>query len=61
MTEHQSQGNEVIDGGIVHRCSCGWVSRPCFSNMLASLEGMNHRDATSHLSSEDERRANAHT
>lgn len=42
---HQSIGNEVTPDGIVHRCSCGWVSRPCFSNMIASLEGQEHRDA----------------
>lgn len=43
---HQSLGNEVTPDGIVHRCSCGWVSRPCFSNMIASIEGQDHREAT---------------
>jgi hypothetical protein len=42
---HQSLGNEVTPDGIVHRCSCGWVSRPCFSNMIASVEGQDHRAA----------------
>jgi hypothetical protein len=44
---HQSLGNEVTPEGIVHRCSCGWVSRPCFSNAVASNEGQDHRDAAS--------------
>lgn len=43
--EHASLGNEVTPDGIVHRCSCGWVSRPCFSNMVASNLGADHREA----------------
>lgn len=43
--EHTSKGNTATDSGIVHTCSCGWVSRPCFSNAIASVEGMNHRDS----------------
>ncbi len=42
--EHRSMGNEAVEGGIVNRCTCGWVSRPCFSNSIASIEGQNHRD-----------------
>ncbi len=42
--EHKSLGNEVVKGGIIHRCSCGWVSRECFSNGAASCLGMDHRD-----------------
>ncbi len=42
--QHKSNGNEVVEGGIVHRCSCGWTSRPCLSNAIASLEGMDHRE-----------------
>lgn len=48
MSDHNSLGNEVIPGeGIVHRCSCGWVSRPCFSNAVASNLGTDHREAAS--------------
>lgn len=43
MKEHTGH-NEVRDGGVVHICSCGWVSRPCFSSAVASGEGMDHRD-----------------
>jgi hypothetical protein len=45
--QHKSEGNEVTADGIVHRCSCGWVSRACFSNMIASSLGMAHREAQS--------------
>lgn len=44
MTEHVGLHNEVRDGGIVHVCSCGWISRPCFSSIIASNEGQDHRD-----------------
>lgn len=44
MTEHRSFGNEVVEGGIVHHCSCGWTSRKCFSNGVASLVGEEHRE-----------------
>jgi hypothetical protein len=43
--KHEGLFNEVVTGGIVHRCSCGWVSRPCFSNAIASNEGADHREA----------------
>lgn len=42
--EHVTNGNETTAGGIVHRCSCGWISRPCFSNATATLEGIAHRE-----------------
>lgn len=43
-TKQKHKGhNEVRENGIVHVCSCGWVSRPCFSSMIASVEGMRHR------------------
>ena len=41
--KHESAGNEVTADGIVHRCSCGWVSPPCFSNAAASCLGIDHR------------------
>jgi len=45
--EHKSMGNTVTDDGIVHRCSCGWISRSCFSNAIASIEGEAHRESVS--------------
>ncbi len=38
--------NEITKEGIVHVCSCGWRSRPCFSSMVASCEGIDHREKT---------------
>lgn len=46
MVECESMGNEVTLTGIVHRCSCGWVSRPCFSNAVAPVLGAEHRAGT---------------
>jgi hypothetical protein len=46
---HASMGNEVTPKGIVHRCSCGWVSPPCFSNLIASVQGQEHREAAGRL------------
>ena len=63
--EHQSQGNEVVrdvDGtGIVHTCSCGWKSPKCFSNAMASVLGMEHRDNAPKLTEDDARTAAIHT
>lgn len=61
MTEHRSMGNEVVKGGIIHKCSCGWVSRPCFSNMTASALGMDHRDEYVKITPGDEVRLRGHT
>lgn len=44
MDEHKGH-NEIRDDGVVHVCSCGWVSRPCFSSAIASCEGMDHRES----------------
>lgn len=63
--EHTSRGNEMVRSetgtGIVHTCSCGWQSRPCFSNAMASVLGMEHRDQALHLTEEDLHRVQAHT
>jgi hypothetical protein len=50
MTEHHVGHNEVREGGVVHVCSCGWESRPCFSSAVASNEGADHRELKSRLS-----------
>lgn len=44
LMPHQGLCNEVIPGGVIHRCSCGWISRPWFSGMLASADGERHRE-----------------
>lgn len=43
-------GHKLIDdtlvveaNGIVARCECGWVSRPYFSGLVASLEFAHHQ------------------
>ncbi len=41
--EHKSLGNYVEEDGVVNKCSCGWVSRPCFSPAIATIEGRKHR------------------
>lgn len=45
-TEHKLIDATLVrePGGIVARCICGWVSRPCFSSMVASNEFQTHRD-----------------
>lgn len=47
--DHQPEGNHVVVGGIVHICTCGWRSRPWFSNMLASAAGEAHREGMERL------------
>lgn len=37
----------VVEGtgpskGVYAKCTCGWVSRPCFSGMIASIEFDDH-------------------
>jgi len=50
--EHNGH-NEVVDGGVVHVCSCGWISRKCFSPAIASCEGMDHREKAEGAKDED--------
>lgn len=52
--KHVSLGNERVDGGIVNRCSCGWVSGLHFSSAGASCEGQEHRDQFEQKEDEDE-------
>src|SRR5678810_809123 len=47
--EHLPEGNHVVVGGIVHLCTCGWRSRPWFSNALASAAGLQHREEMAQL------------
>lgn len=42
--DHYSIGNEVQPDGIVSKCVCGWISRPAFSNMIATILGEEHRE-----------------
>lgn len=44
MNQHIAIGNEVVDGGIVHKCSCGWTSPRCFTSFAASCLGIDHRE-----------------
>lgn len=55
--EHVGLRNEVRSGGIVHVCSCGWESRECFTSMVASCEGIDHREREERKVSDGERDA----
>jgi len=50
VTVHQPDGNHIVTGGIIHLCSCGWRSRPWFSNILASAAGVAHREEMERIS-----------
>ena len=50
MTQSSPEVHQLIDdtliraaGGIVAKCTCGWVSRPYFSGMSASLTFREHQ------------------
>jgi len=44
MTTHKLIDDTLITtkDGVVAKCICGYVSRPCFSSFIASLEFRNH-------------------
>lgn len=45
--QHNLVGSTLIrvDDGIVARCTCGWVSRECFSSLIASSIFRDHQEA----------------
>lgn len=46
MAEHKLINGTLVvtQDGVVAKCSCGWVSRPCFTSMTASCLFMDHQE-----------------
>jgi hypothetical protein len=44
--KHRLIGNtlKAAEGGVFAECICGWVSRPCFSSLIASNEFCDHQE-----------------
>jgi hypothetical protein len=44
--KHRLIGNtlKADEDGIYAKCTCGWVSRPCFSSLIASNEFCDHQE-----------------
>jgi hypothetical protein len=44
--KHRLIGNtlKADEDGVYAKCICGWVSRPCFSSLIASNEFCDHQE-----------------